>query len=82
MSDLSHREFHADALVRAPRSHHRDLGVIDSPHADVNVFPGVRCIRAANDLVVAGLIGQPVADPQQHGEDTSCASRIGRQHPR
>ena len=48
--------------MRAVSPDHRHLGVIDSPHADVQVLPHIRRVRAANDLVVAGLVGQAIAD--------------------
>jgi len=34
-----------------------------------------------DDLVVPGFVGEPIADPQPHWEDTSCARRIGRRCP-
>ena len=41
---------HRDALVRGVHPDRCDLGVIDSAHADVNVFPGVRGVRATDDF--------------------------------
>jgi hypothetical protein len=37
-----------------------DVGLVNLLDASVNVFPGVRCVGSADDLV---LVGQPVADP-------------------
>src|SRR5215470_3321982 len=57
------RALHTDALMRAPRPKHRDVGIIDSPHADVNVLPRIRGVGPTDDLVLACLVGQPIADP-------------------
>ena len=52
------------------------------PHANMNVLPRIRRVGPTDDLVLAGLIGQPIADRQQHWKDTSCARWIGRRRPR
>src|SRR5262249_36222494 len=70
-----------ETLVCAPAPDHRNLGVIDSPHAGMNVLSRIRCIGPTGDLVLAGLIGEPIADPKQHRKDSSCARWIGRRHP-
>src|SRR4029453_932911 len=57
---------HANPLMRGVRPNHCYVGVFDLPHADVNVLPGVRRVRAADDLVLAGLIAQPITALKQH----------------
>src|SRR4030095_12187401 len=58
---------------------HRDLGVIDSLDARVDVLPGVRRVRPADDFVLAGLVGQPVAASEVHREDARFkASQLQR----
>jgi hypothetical protein len=60
---------HANPLVRGVRPDHRDLGVVDSSDAHVGALPGCGRVRATDDLVLAGLVGEAVADLKLHRED-------------
>jgi hypothetical protein len=52
------RSFHRDPLMRGPRPDHRDVGVIDSLDANVNIFPAVRRVRPADDFIPSGLVDE------------------------
>jgi hypothetical protein len=69
---LGVRALHADPLVRAPRPDLGGVGLSDLLDARVDVLPAVR--READDLPLAGLIGEAVAELKVHREDT----RLGR----
>jgi hypothetical protein len=47
-------------------------GLVDALDATVGILLGVRRVRPADDLVLAGLIGQPAADPKLHGQEAGC----------
>jgi len=53
-------------LVRALGPHHRDLGVVYPLDADVGALPDIRGVRTAYDLVLAGRVGEPVAEAKLH----------------
>jgi hypothetical protein len=57
---------HANPLVRGVRPDHRDLGVVDSSDAHVDVFPHLRRVRATDNFVLSSLVGQPITDPKLH----------------
>ena len=52
--------------MRSPAPNHRHLGVIDSLDTHVDVFPHSRRVRLADDLPLAGLVGESVADSDLH----------------
>src|SRR2546425_8381881 len=66
---LGGRTPHADALVRAPRPQIGDVGLADPLHANVRGFPAGRRVRPTDDLPVAGLVGESIADPEVHWQD-------------
>ena len=53
------------------------LGVFDSLDAKVDVFPHLRRVRAPDNFVHAGLIGQPIADLKLHREHMGSGRRGG-----
>src|SRR5437899_12998666 len=66
---LGGRSLHTDALVRTVRTDHRDLGVVDSPDAHVSVLTSGGRVRPADDLVLAGLVDDAIAELEVHRQD-------------
>ena len=58
----------SDPLGRAPYPDHLRTG-INALHADVGGLPSGRRVRSADDLLLAGLIGEAIADPKLHRQD-------------
>src|SRR5215471_2519098 len=63
------RSPHADELVRAPGPQVGELGLADLPHARVRVLARRGHERSADDLPLAGLVIESIADLELHRED-------------
>jgi len=55
--------------MRAPDPDLGDIGLADLPNANAGVLPGVRRVRSADDLRLAGLVRKAIADAKVHRED-------------
>src|SRR5439155_1741910 len=60
---------HVDALVRTPDPDLGDIGLADPANANARVLPGVRRVRLADNLPLAGLVRQAIAHAKVHRED-------------
>ena len=47
------------------------VGLADSLDANASVLAACRCVRPTDDLPLAGLIDEPVADPKLHPQDAA-----------
>jgi hypothetical protein len=67
---------HGDLLVRAPRPQIGDVRLADPLNANVRGL-ATRCrVGPADDLSLAGLVGEAVADLKLHWEDAACGWRF------
>jgi len=49
------------------------VGLANTLDANARALAACRRVRAADDLPLAGLVNEPVADPKLHRQDTSGA---------
>src|SRR4029453_16717794 len=72
------RPLHTDALVRAPRSDLRDLGLADLLDADVcvlSVLSGVPEIGPARDLPLSRFVDEAISELELHRENALLGGR-------
>jgi hypothetical protein len=67
--------FHHDPLVRRPTPDAAGGGIVNAPDAHMNVLARMRRIRSADDVVLAGLVDEAIAELQLHGR-TRCSAEV------
>src|SRR6266581_8359706 len=71
---LGGRALHADPLVRAPGPELGGGGIADPLDADTRVLPPGRRVGPGDDLPLAGLVGEAIADLKLHRQDPAGGS--------
>jgi len=67
---------HADPLVRAPGPDHPDVG-IHALHANVGALPARGRVRPTDDLILAGLVDNAIAELEAIGRIRLVAGAAG-----
>src|SRR6266446_2459327 len=72
---LGGRTPHGDALVRAPGPYCGDGWIADPLDASMGGLAAHRRVRSVDDLPLAGLVGEAIADLKLHRQDLAASRR-------
>jgi hypothetical protein len=71
------RSSHADTRLRAPHSDRDDVRPVDPLNASADGLAAARRVGASENLPLAALVHQTVADPKLHRKDLGEGGAIG-----